>query len=59
RKPGAGNDQQQNNAAVLIQTQYRQKEAKEEVQELRMEQAAIKIQSGFRGHMDREQVRKM
>uniref|UniRef100_A0A2C9JZ98 RIIa domain-containing protein n=1 Tax=Biomphalaria glabrata TaxID=6526 RepID=A0A2C9JZ98_BIOGL len=59
RKPGAGTDQQQNNAAVLIQTQYRQKEAKEEVQELRMEQAAIKIQSGFRGHMDREQVRKM
>ncbi|KAH9489470.1 hypothetical protein Btru_037730 [Bulinus truncatus] len=59
KKPGTGNDQQQNNAAVMVQTQYRQHTAKEEVQELRREQAAIKIQSGFRGYVDREHVRKM
>ncbi|XP_067676890.1 DNA ligase 1-like isoform X3 [Haliotis asinina] len=47
---------QQQDAALTIQTNYRQHAAKEEVQGMREEEAAIVIQSGVRGYMDRQKV---
>ncbi|CAL1537237.1 unnamed protein product [Lymnaea stagnalis] len=60
RKPCPPEQQQKEvAAAVTVQTQYRQHSAKEEVNEIREEVAATKIQAGFRGYLDRETVRKM
>ncbi|XP_046543961.1 triadin-like isoform X7 [Haliotis rubra] len=47
---------QQQDAALTIQTNYRQHAAKEEVQGMREEEAATVIQSGVRGYMDRQKV---
>ncbi|BFZ13903.1 hypothetical protein BsWGS_16942 [Bradybaena similaris] len=44
-------------AATTIQTQFRQQSSKEEVRVLREEDAAIKIQAGFRGYMGRQAAR--
>ncbi|KAK3762337.1 hypothetical protein RRG08_057782 [Elysia crispata] len=52
-------DPQQQQAAVTIQSQYRQHSAKSEVKAMREEDAATRIQAGFRGFIDREQVRSM
>ncbi|GFR62767.1 abnormal spindle-like microcephaly-associated protein homolog isoform X2 [Elysia marginata] len=52
-------DPQQQQAAVTIQTQFRQHSAKGEVKAMREEDAATRIQAGFRGFIDREQVRTM
>ena len=46
-------------AATKIQTQYRQHAATKEVESMREEEAALKIQAGVRGYMDRQKVRKM
>ena len=52
-------DPQQQGAALTIQTKYRQYNAKKVVEEKKQEQAAVKIQAGFRGHQDREKVKSM
>ncbi|KAL3886899.1 hypothetical protein ACJMK2_026859 [Sinanodonta woodiana] len=52
-------DPQQQDAAVKIQTQYRQHAAKIEVEQLEKEDAALKIQAGFRGYHDRQKVLEM
>ncbi|KAK3584106.1 hypothetical protein CHS0354_021169 [Potamilus streckersoni] len=52
-------DPQQQDAAVKIQTQYRQHAAKKEVEQLEKEDAALKIQAGFRGYNDRQKVLEM
>ncbi|XP_046353045.1 abnormal spindle-like microcephaly-associated protein homolog isoform X8 [Haliotis rufescens] len=49
-------DPQQQDAALTIQTNYRQHAAKEEVQGMREEEAATVIQSGVRGYIDRQKV---
>ena len=46
-------DPEQQAAALKIQTKYRQHNAKQQVEQVRQEKAATKIQSGFRGHRDR------
>ena len=52
-------DPQQQDAALTIQTKYRQYNAKKVVQGKKEEQAAVKIQSGFRGYQDRQKVKGM
>lgn len=52
-------DPQQNQAALAIQTQFRQHSAKQEVATMKEELAATRIQAGVRGYLDREQVREM
>jgi len=51
------NDPEQKDAAVLIQTKYRQFQAKNVVDDLRQEKAAIQIQSGVRGYKARQRVK--
>ena len=43
-------DPTQQDAALAIQTKFRQHAAKQEVEVIREEKAATKIQAGFRGH---------
>ena len=50
-------NQEQQDAALCIQTKYRQYHSKKVVQEKREEKAAVKIQAGYRGHLDRERVK--
>ena len=52
-------DPSQNEAALKIQTQFRQHSAKQEVEEKKEEVAATRIQAGFRGYLDREEVKKL
>lgn len=58
KQPGVqpGNVEQED-AALKIQTKYRQFTAKKEVQEMREDQAAVKIQAGYRGYRDRRRVK--
>ncbi|KAL5019500.1 hypothetical protein ScPMuIL_002392 [Solemya velum] len=49
-------DQNQQEAALAIQTKYRQHAAQKEVEVLKEEDAAVKIQAGFRGYQDRQKV---
>jgi hypothetical protein len=51
------NDVSQDAAAVIIQTKYRQSQAKTTADELRREKAAIKIQSCARGFVARQKVK--
>ena len=51
--------EEQQEAALKIQTKYRQHHAKQVVEEKREEQAAIKIQAGYRGMQDRNKVKEM
>lgn len=48
---------QQEDAALKIQTKYRQFSAKQEVEEMRQDNAAVKIQAGYRGYVDRQKVK--
>ena len=50
---------EQQDAALTIQTKYRQHHAKKCVKEKREEKAATKIQSGYRGFQDRQKVKAM
>ena len=52
-------DPEQQQAALLIQTKYRQFSAKKTVEEMKREQAAVKIQSGYRGMHDRNRVKSL
>ena len=52
-------DPEQQDAALRIQTKYRQHHAKQVVEEKREEAAATKIQAGFRGMQDRNKVKEM
>ena len=59
QKPGVDpSDPQQQEAALKIQTQYRQHSSQQEVAEMKEEEAAVKIQAGFRGYIDRQEIRK-
>lgn len=49
-------DPNQQDAALAIQTKFRQHAAKQEVEVIREEKAATKIQAGFRGHQGRMQA---
>ncbi|TPP67068.1 hypothetical protein FGIG_00852 [Fasciola gigantica] len=48
----------QQEAAVVIQSEYRRHRASQEVDELRQEQAAVQIQSTYRGYRDRKSIGK-
>jgi hypothetical protein len=50
---------EQQDAALKIQTQYRKHRATEDVQQLREDQAATKIQAYLRGCRDRQRVKEM
>jgi hypothetical protein len=52
-------DPQQQEAALKIQTKYRQYHAKQVVDAKRKEVAAVKIQAGYRGFQDRQKVKEM
>ena len=54
----AGSHEQQD-AAVAIQTKYRQHHASHVVQDKREDKAAVKIQAGFRGYQDRIKVKQL
>ena len=59
QKPGVDpSDPQQQEAALRIQTQFRQHSAQQEVAEMKEEEAAIRIQAGFRGYIDRQEIKK-
>ncbi len=48
---------EQEDAALKIQTKYRQFSAKQEVEEMRHDNAAVRIQAGYRGYLDRQKVK--
>ena len=50
-------DAQQQEAAVKIQSKYRQFQSKSLVDDMRQEAAATKIQAGIRGYRDRKKVK--
>ncbi|XP_046359470.1 sperm surface protein Sp17-like [Haliotis rufescens] len=50
---------QHQTAALTIQTNYRQHAAAEKVQDIREEEAAVAIQAGIRGYIDRQRIRDM
>jgi len=52
-------NQQQQDAATTIQTNYRKHVAEGEVNEMREAEAAEKIQAGFRGYQDRQKFTEM
>jgi hypothetical protein len=49
--------EEEREAAVLIQTKYRQYEAKSLTDDLRQQNAAVKIQAGIRGYLTRKQLK--
>jgi hypothetical protein len=49
--------EEEREAAVLIQTKYRQYEAKTLADDLRQNNAAVKIQAGIRGYLTRQQLK--
>jgi len=58
-KPGVDpSSPEQQGAATKIQTQFRQHSASGKVGGMREEDAAIRIQAGFRGYIDRQEVKK-
>lgn len=50
------NNDEQQDAAVKIQTKYRQHQSKGVVDQMRQDKAATKIQAGIRGHLGRRRV---
>ena len=50
---------EQDEAAVTIQTKYRQFQAKSQADDLRIENAAVKIQAGLRGYQARKRVQQI